>query len=293
MHQQLHLVMLRTEVAGHLRTLQTIVRAERETLEDVAAAPRPDALDHLRQLDAQVQAELTHLVTYPPHVGFAINPDVRRHQVGALGARVAAIRAPYEAFSAQAQQAASASLAGDRAQAAALAAGLLPAQRELDATLGQQADELGGGILGLMLRADESHHTSEQGLLLLIVLFTALAALLGAVLARAIVRPVQAVSRQLGHLGAGDFSRRVEVANVDELGTLAASVNQMAEQLGELYDQLALASRHKSDFLASVSHELRTPLNAIIGYSEMLQEEAEDLDQEDFIPDLQKINAAG
>ena len=42
-----------------------------------------------------------------------------------------------------------------------------------------------------------------------------------------------------------------------------------------------------------MSHELRTPLNAIIGYSEMLQEEAEDLGEEAFIPDLQKINAAG
>ena len=40
-------------------------------------------------------------------------------------------------------------------------------------------------------------------------------------------------------------------------------------------------------------HELRTPLNAIIGYSEMLQEEAEDLGEEAFIPDLQKVNAAG
>ena len=38
-----------------------------------------------------------------------------------------------------------------------------------------------------------------------------------------------------------------------------------------------MASQHKSDFLANMSHELRTPLNAIIGYSEMLQEEAEDL----------------
>jgi signal transduction histidine kinase/DNA-binding response OmpR family regulator len=49
----------------------------------------------------------------------------------------------------------------------------------------------------------------------------------------------------------------------------------------------------KSDFLAKMSHELRTPLNAIIGYSEMLQEEAEDLGQEHFIPDLQKIHGAG
>ena len=42
------------------------------------------------------------------------------------------------------------------------------------------------------------------------------------------------------------------------------------------------ANRAKSVFLANMSHELRTPLNAIIGYSEMLQEEAADLGQEDL-----------
>src|SRR3954469_3325758 len=41
-----------------------------------------------------------------------------------------------------------------------------------------------------------------------------------------------------------------------------------------------------------MSHELRTPLNAIIGYSEMLQEEAEEIGEDAFIPDLQKVNAA-
>lgn len=53
------------------------------------------------------------------------------------------------------------------------------------------------------------------------------------------------------------------------------------------------ANLAKSQFLANMSHELRTPLNAIIGYSEMLQEEAEDLGQGDFLPDLRKIHTAG
>ena len=60
-------------------------------------------------------------------------------------------------------------------------------------------------------------------------------------------------------------------------------------------DKLAAdaANQAKSSFLANMSHELRTPLNAILGYSEMLQEEAEDKGQNDFLPDLGKIHAAG
>jgi PAS domain S-box-containing protein len=53
------------------------------------------------------------------------------------------------------------------------------------------------------------------------------------------------------------------------------------------------ANRAKSQFLANMSHELRTPLNAIIGYSEMLQEEVEDVGQAELVPDLAKIQIAG
>ena len=53
------------------------------------------------------------------------------------------------------------------------------------------------------------------------------------------------------------------------------------------------ANQAKSHFLASMSHELRTPLNAILGYSEMLQEEAEERHLPDFTSDLVKIHTAG
>jgi signal transduction histidine kinase len=76
------------------------------------------------------------------------------------------------------------------------------------------------------------------------------------------------------------LSSRCRIANRDELGALAADVNRTSEELGRLYQQLELASQHKSQFLANMSHELRTPLNAIIGVSEMLREDAETAKQD-------------
>ena len=146
--------------------------------------------------------------------------------------------------------------------------------------------------------------------------------------------PIRHLAEQAERVGIdNDYSRRVTPASDDELGTLFQRFNDMLAQIEardaalleaqvnlerrvrqrtielerSIREHLALeqelmrardeaeaANRAKSTFLANMSHELRTPLNAIIGYSGLLQEDAEALGFAAAINnDLQKIEQSG
>jgi signal transduction histidine kinase len=74
---------------------------------------------------------------------------------------------------------------------------------------------------------------------------------------------------------------------------LALEKARLLNEADQARDDAEEANETLSHFLANMSHNLRTPLNAIIGYSDMLQEEAEDSDNEEFKEDLERINGAG
>ena len=74
--------------------------------------------------------------------------------------------------------------------------------------------------------------------------------------------------------GTGDFPPDVtELLETFAGQSALAIVNaRLYRELETQSHELAIASNHKSEFLASMSHELRTPLNAVIGFSEVLLE---------------------
>ena len=143
---------------------------------------------------------------------------------------------------------------------------------------------------------------------------SAIAGIVGCVSVSAIIRNLGLLRKTAQQMASGDLTARSPVMSNDAIGVLSSTLNTMAQQISSLLKGLEVrqrqleersgelevaknaaeaANRAKSTFLANMTHELRTPLNAIIGYSELLQEEAQELGEEEFVMDLTSINMAG
>jgi signal transduction histidine kinase/HAMP domain-containing protein len=77
----------------------------------------------------------------------------------------------------------------------------------------------------------------------------ALALVLGYTMSWSVIAPVKQMDATFQQIAAGDFSQRIEVPNRDELGTLAANLNRMTEELGRLYRQIETRNRELSESL--------------------------------------------
>ncbi len=73
------------------------------------------------------------------------------------------------------------------------------------------------------------------------------------------VKPLRDMSEAAKEFGKGNFSKRLPVERLDEIGQLAMSMNNMAESLSILENM-------RRSFISNVSHELKTPMTTIGGF---------------------------
>ena len=156
-----------------------------------------------------------------------------------------------------------------------------------------------GALTGIAL-VDKSENSLPEGLdfVLLVLSF---AAQLGIVLlvligvpaipigivfgirrARAISRPILALSHTATAFARGDLAARVEVKGRDEVAGLQRGFNEMADRMQATMhqeaEQRSLAEQALSanrELIANVSHELRTPVALIRGHLEALESDPE------------------
>ena len=137
-------------------------------------------------------------------------------------------------------------------------------------TIGQFADAIFASLMKeFHIQTDVIHglfvHTLTRSLILVSLIAGGIGLLLSVVLFRRVVDPIREMQGMAARIAAGDYSARARVASADELGSLAESLNRMAEALATL-------ERLRKDLVANVAHELRTPLTNLRGYLEAIHE---------------------
>ena len=76
------------------------------------------------------------------------------------------------------------------------------------------------------------------------------------------IQPIREMAKATRRYAEGDFDIRMnDYGRDDELGELAASFNNMAENLQQ-------TERQRREFIANISHELKTPMTTIAGYTD-------------------------
>lgn len=85
------------------------------------------------------------------------------------------------------------------------------------------------------------------------------------IIAHLLSKPLIQMQQATRKIAVGELETRLEIPRNDEIGSLAAAINNLAEELQQYRDT-------RQEFFANISHELRTPITYLEGYSKVIKE---------------------
>lgn len=95
-------------------------------------------------------------------------------------------------------------------------------------------------------------------------------AILIILLVRKATKPLHVLSETTKRISGGEYARRAEIASHDEIGSLAADFNAMADAVETHIAELTETAERQRLFIGGVTHELKTPLATMLIHSDTL-----------------------
>lgn len=115
------------------------------------------------------------------------------------------------------------------------------------------------------------------------------AAVIVIILVRRLLKPVKTLKENTSLIAAGVYDRRIEIAEHDEIGELAADFNSMADAVKHRVEELKEEAARRTLFMSALTHELKTPMTSIKGNAQTLL--ATKMDEEEREQALMQIDA--
>lgn len=125
-----------------------------------------------------------------------------------------------------------------------------------------------GFVTFLLLQTGILHRIDSPNVMVLILML-ALASILvgtvvGAIMSRFPLKPVNILINGMNRLASGDYKTRVDLGRIEIAQKVSGSFNTLAEELQQ-------TEMLRSDFVNNFSHEFKTPIVSIRGFAKLLQ----------------------
>ena len=135
-----------------------------------------------------------------------------------------------------------------------------------------------GGVryaLAMRMKVNSIAHTLTDAFYMLtacLLIAMTIAMIVSRCLSRRFVTPLHKMMDAAMRMAQGDYSAKTHVAQQDEIGVLAAHIDELADKLDEAQRERSRFDQMRQDFFSDISHELRTPIAVIKGNMELLRE---------------------